>query len=77
MSKPLFSQPGLFVLVRKIMDTSLNKQSMRGKIIRFIYKPTGWKAKVNPHLFKRNKQRMRRKEELQWRKENLDAPEIL
>lgn len=76
MSEPLSSQPGLLLYVRNIMDTSLNKDSMRGRIIRFIRKPGmkyGWmRGKVNPHTFKRDKQRLRRKEEREWRKENPD-----
>lgn len=75
MSEPLSSQPGLLLYVRNDMDTSLNRDSMRGKIIRFIRKPGrryGWmRPKVNPHTFQKDKQAMRRRETKQWRNENL------
>lgn len=61
------------------MESSLFGEKMRGRLIKLIYKPHrryGWmNPKVNPHIFKRDKQRLRRKEERQWRKENLSAQE--
>lgn len=81
MSEPLSSQLGLFGVVRKAMESSLFKGQMQGRLIRLIYRPVqrqGWmRAKVNPHIFKRDKQRLRRKEERQWRNESLSGHETL